>query len=158
MERRGVPKLCHPERRREAPESKDLNLRFPIPIRSDPRRDPSSQRKAWPHEREGLDVKNYWVYILASRTRVLYVGISREIERRIAEHKSGAVPGFTSRYLVRHLVYVERTSDVGAALRREKQIKGWRRSKKLALIESTNPCWNDLAVPAASGKQPLRQD
>lgn len=89
---------------------------------------------------------DFWVYILASRTKVLYIGVTGDIRRRIAEHKLGAVRGFTAEYLVRRLVYLEQTTDVQSALRREKQLKGWRRSKKIALIKSENPEWRDLAI------------
>ena len=95
-------------------------------------------------------MNSYWVYILASRTRVLYVGVTNDLHRRISAHRSGNVPGFTAQYLVRRLVYAERTTDVRAALRREKQLKGWRRSKKVALIESTNPKWRDMAAGEVS--------
>ncbi len=76
---------------------------------------------------------------------MLYVGVTNNLQRRLAEHRSSRSRGFTARYLVRRLVYVEHTHDVIAAIRREKEIKGWRREKKIALIESANPEWNDLA-------------
>jgi putative endonuclease len=79
---------------------------------------------------------------------VLYIGVTNDIGRRIAEHKSGQGTGFSAQYLVRQLVYLERTMDAGSAIRREKQLKGWRRSKKVALIESGNPEWRDLAIHA----------
>jgi putative endonuclease len=91
-------------------------------------------------------VKTFFLYILASRRRVLYVGVTNNLERRLAEHRSGAFAGFTCRYHVNRLVYIETTSDVRAAITREKQIKAWRREKKLALIESTNPGFNDLSL------------
>ena len=92
-------------------------------------------------------MKDYWVYIVASRTRVIYIGVTSNLEHRIHEHRSGKIPGFTAQYLVRKLVYAERTGDVNAALRREKQLKRWRREKKVALIERANPGWDDLYVP-----------
>ena len=90
-------------------------------------------------------MRSYWVYILASISRGLYVGVTNDIERRIQEHRSGAGSEFAARYRIRRLVYCEETPDIRAAIAREKQIKGWRRDKKIALIESANPSWVDLA-------------
>lgn len=86
-----------------------------------------------------------YLYIIASRSRTLYVGITNNIHRRIHQHRTGQ-GGFSSRYRICRLVYVE-TVDGGrrAALRRERQIKGWLRAKKVALIVKDNPAWNDLA-------------
>ena len=89
--------------------------------------------------------KQYYVYIMASRSRVLYVGMTNDLQRRVEQHKQKLVEGFTQRYNVTRLVYYEATNDVHAAIAREKQIKGWRRSKKTELIESINPPWNDLS-------------
>ena len=89
--------------------------------------------------------KTFHVYILASKTRVLYVGVTSDLTRRLYEHKQKLVPGFTSPYNVDRLVYVEPTGDALAAIAREKQIKGWLRSKKVALIERDNPQWLDLS-------------
>ncbi len=83
--------------------------------------------------------KRYYIYILASLSGTLYIGITSNLERRIIEHKEGLVPGFTKRYGVDRLVYFEIYSDVRNAIRREKQLKGWRREKKIALIERMNP-------------------
>jgi putative endonuclease len=88
----------------------------------------------------------YFVYLIASRSRVLYVGITNDLERRVFEHKHKLVRGFTAKYEVDRLVYFESTSDVLSAIAREKEIKGWRRSRKVALIESFNPSWRDLTV------------
>jgi putative endonuclease len=88
---------------------------------------------------------NYYVYILASFRRVLYIGVTSNLERRISEHRNRLVPGFTARYQVVSLVYYESTPDVYAAIAREKQLKSWRRSKKVALIETHNPNWHDLS-------------
>jgi putative endonuclease len=88
--------------------------------------------------------KQYYVYILASRSRVLYVGVTNDLRRRVEQHKQKVVEGFTQKYNVTSLVYYEVTNDVHAALAREKQLKGWRRSKKTDLIESVNPTWKDL--------------
>jgi putative endonuclease len=91
-------------------------------------------------------MRQFSVYIMASRYRVLYVGVTNDLVRRVTEHKDGKIPGFTQRYRVTRLVYYETTSDVRAAIEREKQIKGWLRSRKIELIESVNPEWRDLAV------------
>jgi putative endonuclease len=92
----------------------------------------------------------YWVYIMTNKPRgVLYTGVTNDINRRVYEHKQKTVPGFTSRYNITRLVYCESTTDVAAAIEREKQIKGWLRSKKIALIESINPKWDDLSGQSA---------
>jgi putative endonuclease len=83
--------------------------------------------------------------LLASRSRVLYVGVTNDLERRVFEHKHKLVRGFTAKYDVDRLLYFESTSNVLAAIAREKEIKGWRRSRKIALIESVNPSWQDLS-------------
>ena len=90
--------------------------------------------------------RQYYVYILTNSARTLYVGVTNDLERRMYEHKHKLVPGFTSKYNVTWLAYYEQTSDVHSALAREKQIKSWRRSKKVALIESSNPRWKDLSL------------
>jgi putative endonuclease len=91
-------------------------------------------------------VKTAYVYLMASRSRTLYTGVTTNLERRVAEHQRHAVPGFTRRYRVERLVYFEVWGRIGDAIRRETEIKGWRRSKKIALIESKNPTWADLAT------------
>ncbi|MGE5217663.1 MAG: GIY-YIG nuclease family protein [Chloroflexota bacterium] len=90
-------------------------------------------------------MKAYCVYIMASRSRTLYTGITNDLERRVYEHKNKLVPGFTATYNMTRLVYFEMTDDIHSAINREKQIKGWLRSKKLALIATTNPTWDDLS-------------
>ncbi|MCE2968699.1 MAG: GIY-YIG nuclease family protein [Burkholderiales bacterium] len=94
---------------------------------------------------------SYWVYVLASRSRVFYVGVTNNLVRRIWEHRNDKVPGFTQRYRVHRLVHFEQTPDVLSAIAREKQIKGWRREKKIALIEAQNPTWRDLWPEVARG-------
>ncbi|MCX7839585.1 MAG: GIY-YIG nuclease family protein [Anaerolineae bacterium] len=96
-------------------------------------------------------MKNYYVYIMANRTRMLYTGVTNNLERRVYEHKNRIIPGFTSRYNITRLVYYEVFSDIRDAIAREKQIKGWLRAKKIALIESMNPKWNDLSEEWESG-------
>jgi putative endonuclease len=94
--------------------------------------------------RDGVFYK-FWVYIVASRTGTLYTGMSGFIDTRIFQHKSGALGGFTKKYKCDRLVYYERYDDVRKAKRRELQLKGWRREKKISLIEKMNPRWQDLA-------------
>jgi len=88
----------------------------------------------------------YFVYILASRTRVLYTGITNSVMRRTLEHRSATSFGFTQRYRVWRLVHFERYQYVRNAIAREKQIKSWTRARKIALIEETNPTWEDLSL------------
>ena len=87
----------------------------------------------------------YWTYIVASLSGTLYIGMTNNIERRMFEHKSGEFEGFASKYHCDRLVYLESFDDVRNAIDREKQLKGWRRSKKITLIQSRNPRWDDLA-------------
>ena len=91
--------------------------------------------------------RTFHVYIMTNRPRshVLYTGVTGNLERRVFERKNKLTPGFTSRYNLTRRVYYERFFYPDAAISREKEIKGWRRSKKIALIESMNPCWEDLA-------------
>lgn len=89
--------------------------------------------------------KTYYVYIMASQLRALYIGITSKIETRVRQHKMHWFGGFTAKYNVTNLVYYERHGSVGKAIRREKQLKSWRREKKITLIESMNPKWRDLS-------------
>jgi putative endonuclease len=90
-------------------------------------------------------VRCYYVYILASkRNGTLYIGVTNDIERRVYEHIHGLVDGFTKKYGVHRLVYVEETDDVSVAIWREKCLKKWNRRWKLRLIESVNPEWRDM--------------
>ena len=89
----------------------------------------------------------YYVYFLTNRTNsVLYVGVTNNLQRRLYEHKKELADGFTKRYHVHKLVYFETTTDVRAAIAREKQIKSWSRARKNALIETMNPKWEDLSL------------
>ena len=90
-------------------------------------------------------MKRYYVYILANASKTLYTGMTNDLERRIYEHKHKIIPGFAKRYNLTRLVYFEDTTEVKQAIAREKEIKGWVRQKKIALIESTNPGWDDLS-------------
>ncbi len=88
----------------------------------------------------------YYVYILTNANNtVIYIGVTNDLPRRLSEHKNGAVDSFTKRYHVHKLVYFEEYLNPNDAISREKQLKGWRRSKKNALVESTNPSWSDLS-------------
>jgi putative endonuclease len=91
-------------------------------------------------------MKRHYVYIMTNRSRTLYTGVTNNLERRVHEHKNKMVPGFTSKYNCAQLVYFEECPDVREAIAREKQIKGWLRAKKIALIESVNPEWQDLSA------------
>ena len=86
-----------------------------------------------------------YVYILGNRNNVLYTGVTNNLERRVAEHKSHLIPGFTRKYNVDHLLYCEDFPDMIQAIAREKQIKGWIRAKKLELIRTINPKFEDMA-------------
>ncbi len=91
-------------------------------------------------------MNQYWVYFMSNeRKTVLYVGVTNDLERRVAEHKNGELPGFTARYLCHDLVYFEEYNDINAAIEREKQIKNWGRDKKEWLIATTNPKRIDLS-------------
>jgi putative endonuclease len=90
-------------------------------------------------------MKQYYVYIMTNRSKTLYTGVTNDLMRRVYEHKNKMVEGFTKKYKITKLVYFEETNDVQSAIAREKQIKGWLRSKKIALIESVNPEWKDLS-------------
>ena len=87
----------------------------------------------------------YYVYIMTNQSRKLYVGFTNNIRRRVHEHKAGLVEGFTNRYKIDTLVYFESFCDPRAGIAREKQIKSWRREKKLRLIGQENPEWRDLS-------------
>jgi putative endonuclease len=91
-------------------------------------------------------MRAFYVYILASRSGILYVGMTNDLRRRVQEHKRKLVPGFTAKYNVNLLVYFEGFPTAMQAIAAEKQLKGWRREKKVALIERTNPTWSDLAA------------
>ena len=100
-------------------------------------------------------MKLFFVYVLTNASRTsLYTGITSTLSDLIYEHKTKAYSGFTSKYNVNRLVYYERFSRVDEAIAREKQIKGWRRAKKVALIESMNPKWDDLSRPWAEVFKP----
>jgi len=96
-------------------------------------------------------MNNYFVYILANNSKMLYTGVTNNLVRRVYEHKHHLVKGYTQKYNITKLVYFEDTNDVTSAIAREKQIKGWLRRKKVALIESANPQWTDLSENELEG-------
>ncbi|MGB7191810.1 MAG: GIY-YIG nuclease family protein [Acidobacteriaceae bacterium] len=89
--------------------------------------------------------QSYFVYLMSSRTRVLYCGMTNNLVRRVWEHKGDEIEGFSRKHQCHRLVWFERFQYVGNAIAREKQIKNWRREKKLARIQETNPSWADLS-------------
>jgi putative endonuclease len=90
--------------------------------------------------------KHFFVYILSSKSRTLYIGMTSDIERRIHQHKTKALGGFTARYNINRLVHYEELGTATEAIEREKMLKDWRRELKVELIESTNPAWDDLSA------------
>ena len=95
----------------------------------------------------------YYVYIMTNRSRTLYVGVTSDLFQRVDQHKRKLISGFTARYNLTRLAYYESTTDVESAIACEKQIKGWLRTKKTALIESVNPEWNDLSLTWEDSRQ-----
>jgi putative endonuclease len=95
-------------------------------------------------------MKDYYVYILSNNTGTLYIGVTNNLERRLFEHHSEEYTGFTHKYNLKSLVYYETINSIESAILREKQLKGWRRSKKISLIEQMNPGWQDLSIDASA--------
>ena len=91
-------------------------------------------------------MNTYYLYIMASKTGTLYVGFTSDIKERVYQHKNHLLPGFTDKYNVERLVYIETFGEAFAGIGREKQIKAWRREKKVRLIDSANPKWDDLSA------------
>ena len=90
--------------------------------------------------------RTYYVYILASWSRTLYVGVTNDLVKRLRQYRTGPESSFTRRYRINRLVHVDIASTPRDAIAREKQIKNWTRRKKVALIEATNPAWRDLSA------------
>jgi len=89
---------------------------------------------------------HYWVYIVTNHPHgTLYIGVTNDPRRRIWEHRTGALPGFTRQYGLKRLVFLEEHREISAAIAREKQFKGWLRRKKIDLIQAANPLWRDLS-------------
>ena len=98
-------------------------------------------------------MSTFYAHILASHSRTLYIGMTNDLKRRVYQHKNKEIPGFTANYNVNRLVLYEETTDVVIAIEREKQMKGWTRAKKIALIEKTNPHWFDLSDRWFDGRE-----
>lgn len=100
-------------------------------------------------------MKTYYVYIMTNKTRItVYIGMTNDLVCRVDQHQQGETAGFTKTYRLNRLVYYETFSDVRDAIAREKQLKGWRREKKNALIATLNPGWEDLSVELFNGYKP----
>jgi len=97
--------------------------------------------------------KRFYIYIMSNKSKTLYIGVTNNLKRRIFEHKSKLIEGFTRTYNITQLVYFEQISDARNSIIREKQLKGWLRSKKVALIEGLNPKWEDLSENLFNYKQ-----
>jgi putative endonuclease len=102
--------------------------------------------------------RRYYTYIVASRTHVLYIGVTSNVEARMVQHKTKRFAGFTADYNCNRLVWYQTYDDVRRAIAREKQLKGWARAKKLALIEKMNPTWIDLSEEWGRPLRPLTTD
>ncbi len=92
-----------------------------------------------------MSTRQSYVYMMSNRSKVLYIGVTSDLTRRVYQHKKKLVDGFTKRYNLTKLVYCEAGDDIRSAIQREKQIKGWLRRRKIDLIESVNPKWGDLS-------------
>ena len=90
-------------------------------------------------------MKQFYVYIMTNKSKTLYVGVTNNLQRRVYEHKNKMIKSFTSKYNISKVVYFKVFNDIESAIKREKQIKGWLRKKKIELIESMNPDWKDLS-------------
>jgi len=101
--------------------------------------------------------KSYFVYIMSNESRMLYVGVTNDVAKRAFQHKSKQIQGFTQKYNLYKLVYFEAFADVGAAIARKKQVKGWLRSKKVALVNSRNPQWKDLAETSYKSREKFKR-
>lgn len=106
----------------------------------------------------GRNERSYFVYVMSNRTHTLYIGVTNDLARRVFEHKHKLAKGFTARYSLDRLVYFEETTDAREAIAREKQLKGWLRARKVALIESANPRWQDLSRSWFDQSESLRVD
>ena len=91
-------------------------------------------------------MREYYVYIMTNGARTLYIGVTNDLMRRVYEHKQKLTDGFAKKYNITMLIYYETTDDVRSAIAREKQLEGWRRSRKMDLISSFNPQWKDLSL------------
>ena len=131
--------VCHPELVEGSLETCEVQLRTgEIPSFGF-----AQDRLAARNDKESMN--DYYVYIITSKSGVLYIGVTNDLNRRILEHREKLRPGFTSKYNVSRLVYFEAFREIRDAIAREKQLKGWRREKKVALIHTNNPAWRDLS-------------
>ena len=105
---------------------------------------PGARVLSSPAVRDG-SIYKFWVYVLSSNSGTLYIGVTGYLARRVHQHKIDSIEGFTEKYQIHRLVYYEAFDHIVKAISREKQLKGWRRQKKMALVETTNPRWRDLA-------------
>lgn len=103
-------------------------------------------------------MKHFYVYIMTNHTRRIYTGVTNDLRRRVHEHKSGQVRGFTSKYQINQLIYFEETNNIESAISREKQIKSWARKRKIDLIESANPGWAELSLDSEPEDSSLRSE
>jgi putative endonuclease len=101
-------------------------------------------------------MRQFYVYILSNKSRVLYTGVTNDLHRRMHQHRNEQVPGFTKRYRIKQLVFYQRFAGIRDAIARERQVKGWTRAKKIALIESMNPHWADLGETLAADETDAR--
>jgi len=99
--------------------------------------------------------KTYFVYIMSNSSKMLYTGVTNDLEHRVFQHKAKQIEGFTKKYNLHRLVYFEAFGDIRVTIAREKEIKGWLRVKKVALIKSVNPGWKDLAPEWMDKRQPV---
>ena len=90
-------------------------------------------------------MNEYYVYILTNKSKTLYIGVTNDLQRRASQHKSKSIDGFTKKYNIDRLVWFESTNDINDAIAFEKKLKGWKRARKIALIEESNPEWKDLS-------------
>ena len=96
-------------------------------------------------------MRTYYIYILSSGTKHLYVGMTSDLAKRVQQHRAGSARAHTSKYAITSLVYYEETRSAESATNRERQLKGWRRAKKLGLVDGFNPEWRDLSAELLTG-------
>jgi putative endonuclease len=145
LHRTSSPKPCHVERSRSECERRSRNIPRML-IAPMPRQGvlPGARVLSLPAVRDG-SIYKFWVYVLSSNSGTLYIGVTGYLARRVHQHKIDSIEGFTEKYQIHRLVYYEAFDHIVKAISREKQLKGWRRQKKMALVETTNPRWRDLA-------------
>jgi putative endonuclease len=132
---------CHP-----AAQRRDLHVCLPVvEIFIDPAHNPFAQRAKTARMPPMPEVHMYWVYILSSRSRTLYIGVTNRLVHRVLQHREGRAGSFTTRYRITRLVYYEQFRFIQDAIAREKELKDWRCELKIELIERDNPSWTDLA-------------